>query len=131
VAARSPITAPFGIYPLPTADCADLISDYLIVEIVTTEEVLLRAFRGAGFEAEVVLPPDKAEISSDDKVFSIGRGDRGIGIHGRATNQLLMEMVDVPRYATAVREMFDAGLTTAGAELTFQNEPAQWHKGSK
>ena len=109
VTARSPIGAPLGIYPLPTEDCADLISDYLIIEIVTIDEVLLRAFRGVGFEGEVVLPPNKPEISLDDKVFLIGRGSRSIGIHGRATNQLLMEMVDIPRYAAALTRALRGG----------------------
>jgi hypothetical protein len=125
-AARDPTTAPLGIYPLSPDLCADMISDLLVIEVIISDEVLRDAFERVGFETEILLPQESSNFNGDNPIVRLRLEDRGLVIHGTAINQLLLELVDVHRYAAALREMFDARLNTPGAVLVYRNERAHW-----
>ena len=54
------LTPPWGIYPLPPAECAGLITDLLVFTVTLSSENLIEELRGAGVDAYWILP-DGAE----------------------------------------------------------------------
>ncbi|WP_162834163.1 hypothetical protein [Amycolatopsis circi] len=106
--ARSPTMPPWSIYPLPSALCARLITDYAMYFVTMSSEALTAALDDAGLAAEWVLPRDQETVKPDEVVLRAHRGARTIELRwGEMQRRLLLEMADLPMWAEGVAQLAD------------------------
>lgn len=125
-AARSPIMAPFAIYPLAAEVRATLICDMRMFETYLDPESLAIACREQGMEAEVLLPLAHGDIESDGPVLSIRRGSRGVTLHAAGLNLLLHELVRPQCWASGISELLTGASPPAEPVLVFADEADTW-----
>lgn len=122
--------APFPIYPLDPAVAASLTTDLLAFEYVVGWDRVADALRRRGFTVTCPLPESSGLMEDDQEIFWCEAGDLRLTIHKDAVGQLLHELVDVNRYASAITEIARRarlrGSHTWSGATTFSNERAVW-----
>ena len=91
-ASRSPIMAPWSIYPFSPADCAGIICDLLFFDTTVSADALVESLERAGLRGEVLLAPADRKLEGDMPVVRAHWRDRAITWHAHGLNQLLYEL---------------------------------------
>lgn len=102
-----PSAIPFALYPLSPAECALLICDYIVFEIVIDPDVLVRALARHDVTTEVTLASASTPLTGADTVLSMTKGTRGMVLSPGALYELLMEFYEVNTWAAAIAEVLD------------------------
>jgi hypothetical protein len=64
-ASRSPIMAPWSIYPFSPLDCASLICDLLVFETTVSAQALVESLERAGLTGEALLTPADGQLGGE------------------------------------------------------------------
>lgn len=105
--ARTPITPPWAIYPLPPLTCANLMADMSLYVVAITSDPLLNALEGAGLRAEWVLPPGQKEMQTGQVILRAWNSRRGMEMRPAEMQRVLLELVDLPIWAEGIKRMLD------------------------
>ena len=128
VASRRPTAVPYGIYPLPSADCAALICDMTVVEIVGSVSSVLDCAARVGLVSEVLLPEDSGELSPAQPLFRLMDGRNATVVHAGVLAQLLAELIDMRVFVEGIAELLArASDIPTSPILTYRNEGAVWY----
>jgi hypothetical protein len=87
-AGRSPVVAPFSIFPLDPADRADLICDLMTFETVLSIDSLAQMLRDRGLRVEVLFPERDQQLPMDADVLRVRYRNRELTIHAPAMSPL-------------------------------------------
>lgn len=122
---QAPTLPPWGIYPISTVHAARLAADLMMFKAVVSLEALSEALAAEGLDAKWDLPPDGSEPR-----LSIIRGNRRLTVNSMysALQELLVELVDVPTWTAAIRELLSRQDVPQNAVIVFQNEHKAWAK---
>ena len=115
-AARSPLMAPWSIYPFSPIDCAALICDMLVFDTTVSANALLESLEGAGLRGEVLLTPADVTLQGSMPVIRASWRDRAVTWHALHLNQLLYELAEPDALARGMREVLSR--TTHGTTRT-------------
>lgn len=129
MAARSPIIAPWSIFPFAADDCAELITDRMIVQTTVSADALADHFESLGLHAEVALPVAGGELRGDTAVLRVSWRDHQLTIHADGLSQLLYELVEPKTWALAIREVLTGANQPAEPVLVFNDESKTWFAG--
>ena len=125
-AARSPASAPYGVYPMDPAFCAGLICDLIHVEVTFDPDALATAAEGHGFRSEVLLPPTHGDLLPEDRVLRLSRGHQSLVMHPAFVDQLLAEFLTLDCAAAGVTELFARETSSRSPILLFADQAAVW-----
>lgn len=103
-----PSVVPFALYPLSSQECALLICDFIVFEVVLDPQSLVDALARHGIAAEAPLALASTALSAADTVLSMRKGSRGMALSPGGLYELLMEFYDVGTWAAAVAEILEA-----------------------
>jgi hypothetical protein len=124
-ASRSPIQAPWSIYPFTPNDCAALICDLLIFETVISPAALQNCLSVLGLASDLLLPPEHGQLTNQD-VLRVYRNGRALTIHGPSFNQLLYELVKPDSWARGISKLLATADLPDEPVVVFSNEAATW-----
>ncbi|HEX5116299.1 MAG TPA: hypothetical protein VFW65_13975 [Pseudonocardiaceae bacterium] len=105
MAARTPITPPWAIYPLPPLVCANLIADMAVFVVDISSEALVAALEDVGLHANWSIPPGQKELQQGQVVLRATNQVRGIELRPSEMQRLLLELMDLPLWAESVRRL--------------------------
>lgn len=125
-AARSPIMAPWTIYPLSPSDCAALICDMLFFDTTVSAEALVESLRRAGLTGEVLLQPADVSLEGDMPVVRARWRDRTVTWHAHGLGALLYELAEPDTLARGIREVLLTDNPPDFPLLVHKNEAATW-----
>ncbi|HUY52600.1 MAG TPA: hypothetical protein VMV92_44010 [Streptosporangiaceae bacterium] len=124
--ARSPIAPPWAIYPLPPAICAALIADQASFFVTISGESVTDALHAAGLTARWLVPHDLRELDASQEIVRVHNGRRVTVMRFSELARLTLELVDLPLWATAVRELLDREDVTGRPWHHFAHEDRIW-----
>jgi hypothetical protein len=125
-AARSPIVAPWSIYPFEAVDCAELICDRLIFKATISVDALADSLDRVGLRVETMLPAMGGELRGDAAVLRAGWRDRQLTVNADGLVQLLYELVEPNTWALGVREVLAGPSLPSEPVLVFEGEQSTW-----
>ena len=125
-ASRSPIMAPWSIYPFSPIDCAALICDMLVFDTTVSVDALVESLARAGLRGEVLLTPADGKIEGDMSVIRAHWRDRAVTWHAQGLNQLLYELAEPDALARGIREVLLMDDSPDYPTLVYANEAASW-----
>lgn len=125
-AARSPTAVPYAIYPLPPEDCAGLICDLVVAEIIMAPDELFAVGARHEMLGEVLLPPAHGELAPSQSLFRFRKGDRSIVLHAGVMAQLLGELLALDPFVEAISEVLGRPSPPSSPVLAFRNEQNVW-----
>jgi hypothetical protein len=124
-AGRSPVVAPFSIFPLKPADRADLICDLVTFETVLSIDSLAEMLRDRGLRVDVLFPERDQQLPMDADVLRVRRSNRVLTIHASAMSPLVRELLRPSAWCDAVAESL-AIETPRHPEVVLRDEAATW-----
>lgn len=125
-AGRSPIAAPYGVYPIDPLHAATLICDRATFEVTLSAELLATDATTAGFDAEVLLPDSHGDLDSGDRFIRIRLGDSVMDLYPGSLQNLLSELVDLDIFWGAMRELLTRPIVPLRPTAIYENEAAVW-----
>lgn len=125
-ASRSPIMAPWSIYPLSPIDCAAIICDLLLFETIISAKEIADSLNRAGLGTDLLLQPMSSEIKGDMKIIQAHLGARALTLHAEGLNILLYELVEPDTWARGVREVLESDYPPAEPVFVFAQEGDTW-----
>ena len=125
-ASRSPIMAPWSIYPFSPIDCASLICDMLVFDTTVSADALVESLERAGLASEVLLAPADVKLEGDMPVIRAHWRDRAVTWHALGLNQLLYELAEPDALARGIREVLLTDDSPDYPTLVYANEAASW-----
>lgn len=125
-AARSPTAVPYAIYPLPPEDCAGLICDLVVAQIIMAPDELFAIAARHGMLGEVLLPHASGQLAPSQPLFRFRRGDRAIVLHTGVVAQLLGELAALEPFVGAISHVLDRPTPPDSPVLAFRNEQDVW-----
>src|SRR5437870_2112559 len=87
-ASRSPVMAPWSIYPFSPPDCVGLICDFLFFDTTVSADALVESLERVGLRGEVLLPQVHGKLEGDMSVVRAYWRDRAITWHAHGLSQL-------------------------------------------
>jgi hypothetical protein len=130
-ASRSPLMAPWSIYPFSAEDCAGLICDLLFFDTTVSADALVESLERAELVGEVLLVPADTKLEGDMPVVRAHWRDRTVTWHAHGLNQLLYELAEPNALARGMREVLLMDDPPNYPELIHKNEAASWFRGQK
>lgn len=130
-AARSPIMAPWAIYPFSPSDCAALICDMLLFDTTVSADALVESLERAGLTGEVLLEPADVNLEGDMPVVRARWRDRSVTWHAHGLGVLLYELAEPDTLARGVREALLMDNPPDFPLLVHKNEAATWFSGRR
>jgi hypothetical protein len=127
--ARSPITPPWAIYPLPFDVCAALIADQAVFSVTISSESLITALQDAGLWAEWLVPDDARHIDHNQEIARIHNRKRMTVMRLSELERLTFELVDLPLWANSVKEMLARADIVGRPWPCFADEGRVWARG--
>lgn len=127
-AARSPLMAPWSIYPFSPTDCAALICDMLVFDTTVSANALLESLEGAGLRGEVLLTPADVTLQGSMPVIRARWRDRAVTWHALGLNQLLYELAEPDALARGMREVLFMDDPSDYPELVYAKEADSWFR---
>ncbi len=125
-AARDPTLPPFSIYPLHPDDCAELICDLFVFEIIASVDALVDILARAGLAVTVALPNASDQMSPDQAVLHIAGPRAGLTVHARSLNPFLFELIHPGSWSRGVAELLEAKLATDKIVPIFAGDSSYW-----
>jgi hypothetical protein len=125
-ASRSPVAAPYGVYPLTARQCAQLICDYMIFDVVMAPGELVSACARHGLRGQLLLPASAGNLGDEQPVFRFFSGNDAVVVHAPAMQQLLLELIDLDVYAAALGILLSKGEAGVEPVLSFRGEREIW-----
>jgi hypothetical protein len=125
-ASRSPIMAPWSIYPFTPIDCAALICDMLVFDTTVSADALVESLAGADLRGEVLLTLGDAKIEGTMPVIRAHWRNRAVTWHALGLNQLLYELAEPDALARGIREVLLMDEAPDYPTLIYANEAACW-----
>lgn len=130
-ASRSPIMAPWPIYPFMPIDCAALVCDLLLFDITVSADALVESLERAGLPGEVLLMPADVKLEGDMPVVRARWRDRTITWHAHGLSQLLYELAEPDSLARGIRELIQMNDPPDLPEVIYKDEAASWFSQRK
>ena len=130
-ASRSPIMAPWSIYPFTPIDCAGLICDLLFFDTTVSADALVESLERAGLSGEVLLAPADTKLEGDMPVVRAQWRDRAVTWHAHGLGQLLYELAEPDTLARGMREVLLMGNPPDYPVLIHKDESANWFSYKK
>ena len=124
-ASRSPLSVPYGVYPISPSQAAAVICDFVVVETVLSIDALISAGEKAGLEGSLLLPDADGDLTHAP-VASFRKGDRSLVIHGGSMRQLLAELIDLTCFFEGVHELLGLTDPPSAPLLVHMDEGATW-----
>jgi hypothetical protein len=125
-ASRSPIMAPWTIYPFTPIDCAGLACDLLFFDTTVSADALVESLKRAGLTGEVLLVPADTKLEGDMPVVRAQWRDRTITWHAHGLNQLLYELAEPDALARGIRELIQIDDPPGEPVVIHKGEAASW-----
>jgi len=125
-ASRSPIMAPWSIYPFSPLDCAALICDLLVFETTVSAEALVESLERAGLTGEVLLEPADCQLDGDMGVVQAHWRDRSMIWHAFGLNLLLYELAEPDTLARGMGETMRMENPPREPVMVYANEASIW-----
>lgn len=125
-ASRSPIMAPWVIYPFSPNDIAALICDTLVFDTTVSPEALVESLERAGLRGEVLVTAADTRMKGTTPVIRVHWRDRTITLHALGLGPLLYELVEPDTLARGMREVFLMDDRVGYPEVVYANEAANW-----
>lgn len=128
-AARSPIMAPFCIYPVDVDDRALLITDLLSYEAVVSLTGIVSRMNELGLRASLLAPGAPGAPSVEEEALWIQRGDTSATVPLAGLWGLALELVDPDGWVAGVAELLARPIPPAHAALVWPGEADIWTSG--
>jgi hypothetical protein len=125
-AARTPIMAPWAIYPFSPGDCAALICDTLAFDTTVSPQALVESLERAGLRGEVLVTAADTRMSGMTPVIRAHWRNRTITLHALGLGPLLYELVEPDTLARGMREVFLMDDRVGYPDVVYANEAANW-----
>lgn len=125
-ASRSPIAAPWSIYPFDPSDCADIVCDRLVFETTVSAAALVESIERAGLTGKVLLPLGDGQLSGDMDVLQAYWRDRSFIWHAYGLNLLLYELAEPDTLARGTREALMMANPPTEPVMTYADEARTW-----
>jgi len=125
-AARSPLMAPWSIYPFSPIDCGVLICDMLVFDTTVSADALVESLERAGLRGEVLLTPADVRVEGAMPVVRARWRNRAVIWHALGLNQLLYELAEPDSIARGMREVLLMDDSPDHPELVYANEADSW-----
>lgn len=125
-ASRSPIAAPLAIFPLDSADRAELICDLLTFETVVSLDHIVQLLEERDLQVEVLLPAHSQQIAQDADVLKIRLRDRSLTVHAPAMNPLMFELLRPTAWSNGIAELMSLVQPPRQPEVVLADEAAVW-----
>jgi hypothetical protein len=125
-AARSPLMAPWSIYPFSPVDCALLICDLLMFDTYVSADALIESLGRVGLRGEVLLTTANRTLEGTMPVLRVHWRNRAVIWNALGLHQLLLELVEPDTLARGLREAILMGNIPAHPSLVYANEAASW-----
>jgi len=125
-ASRSPIMAPWSIYPFSPLDCAALICDLLVFETTVSAEALVESLERAGLTGDVLLEPADCQLDGDMGVVQAHWRDRSMIWHAFGLNLLLYELAEPDTLARGMGETMRMENPPREPVMVYANEASIW-----
>jgi hypothetical protein len=130
-ASRSPIMAPWSIYPFSADDCASLICDLLFFDTTVSADALVDSLERAGLTGEILLMPADTKLEGDMPVVRARWRDRALTWHAHGLGQLLYELAEPDTLAHGIREALLMDNPPSEPVMVYKNEAASWFSAPK
>jgi hypothetical protein len=125
-ASRSPIMAPWPIYPFAPIDCAGLVCDLLFFDTTVSADALVESLERAGLPGEVLLVPADMKLEGDMPVVRAHWRDRTITWHAYGLGQLLYELAEPDALARGIRELIQMDDPPGEPVVIHEGEATSW-----
>lgn len=125
-ATRSPVLAPWSIYPLAPADCAAIICDLLVFETVIAVEALRASLAKVGLQSKVLLPEANGRMAVDQDVLRVLGNGKALTVHAPSLGPLLYELVDLDTWARGIAEVMRLPGSLSEPVVVFADEARWW-----
>lgn len=125
-ASRSPIMAPWSIYPFTPEECAALICDLLIFETTVSGEALVASFEQAGLRDELLLTPADVQVGDAMGVLRAHWRERALTWHAHSLGLLLYELVEPGTLARGTKEALQLDRPPAEPVMVYTDEARMW-----
>jgi hypothetical protein len=126
LSSRSPVMAPWPIYPLPPDECAALTCDYVNFETIISVDVIANSLVSAGFQVEIPLNKTYGDWVRNEAVLWATSGGTTVTIHPRAVRALIYELLRPDVWAAGLRESLTKMPVTGEPLMVFADEAKQW-----
>jgi hypothetical protein len=127
-ASRSPIIAPWAIYPFSDEVCAALTCDFMSFETIISADALAEQLRGPGLDVAIELPNEHGTpVGSEQNVFRVKWRNRTLTVHGGGMNTLFYELLLPHVWAQGVYELLTGNDDPPQSPVTvFGKEYTTW-----
>jgi hypothetical protein len=125
-ASRSPIMAPWVIYPFSPHDCAALICDTLVFDTTVSVDALVESLERAGLRGEVLVTVADIRLKGTMPVVRAHWRNRAVTLHALGLGQLLYELVEPDTLARGMREVMLMNDRVGYPEVVYAYEAASW-----
>ena len=125
-ASRSPIMAPWSIYPFSPEECAALICDLLIFETIVSGEALVISIEQAGLHGELLLTPADIQVGDAMGVLRAHWRERALTWHAHSLGLLLYELVEPGTLARGTKEALQLDRPSAEPVMVYTGEARTW-----
>lgn len=125
-ASRSPIAAPWPIYPFDPIDCAAIVCDLFVFETTVSAEALVESMQRAGLTGEVLLPLEHGKVGGGMDVVQAYWRDRSLTWHAYGLNLLLYELAEPDTLARGTREAIMMDNPPTEPVMVYADEARTW-----
>ena len=125
-ASRSPIMAPWSIYPFSPEECAALICDLLIFETIVSGEALVASTEQAGLLGELLLTPADVQVGDAMCVLRAHWHERALTWHAHSLGLALYELVEPGTLARGTKEALQLDAPPAEPVMVYTGEARTW-----
>jgi hypothetical protein len=125
-ASRSPIMAPWSIYPFTAEECAALICDLLVFETIVSGEALVATIEQAGLHSELLLTPADVQVGDAMGVLRAHWRKRALTWHAHSLGLLLYELVEPATLARGTKEALQIDHPPTEPVMVYTAEARTW-----
>jgi hypothetical protein len=125
-ASRTPIMAPWVIYPFSPSDCAALICDTLAFDTTVSPQALVESLERVGLRGDVLVTAADTRMKGTTPVIRARWRSQTITLHALGLGPLLYELAEPDTLARGMREVFLMDDRVDYPDVVYANEAANW-----
>jgi hypothetical protein len=126
-AARFPTLPPWAIYPLEPDTCARMICNLFIFHAHISASQIIDALHAEGLQAQwLVMAAGTRDLAPGEPLLRVFSRQQTMTINGSVLNQLLIELIELPTWSRAIREVLTAPGAPRTPEIVFAQEANIW-----